>query len=107
MKYLCEPRGVSELTRDELRVVFFYAGGDRERCDKLIEGRGLYEQNTVTMPWGGIRIYPQYHAAALPRKHIYCGRPARECVSLVHVDVADIRDIGTERLHEGTGAHVV
>ena len=101
---LRQPRSTSEHTRDEPRAGFFYFGEDRESCDKFIEGPVLYEQTTS---YGGFRRYAQDLAAALPRKHMDRVRLAHECVSLVHVNVADCPEIDVDRLHERTGAHVV
>ena len=85
MKSRCEPKGMSELTSDELRVDFFYLGGDRESCDKVIGRRVPYEHTKHS----GVRRYAQDLVAALPRKHMHRVRIARECMSLVHVDVAE------------------
>ena len=96
MKSLCEPRGTSEHTRDKPRTGFIYFGGDGERCDKFVEDRIPHE---LTTPYGGVRRYAQDLAAVLPRKHMYRVRLARECVSLVHVDVAKRPETDVDRLH--------
>ena len=115
MKSLREPKGLSEHTRNELRTMTRSTshsrgdreGGDRERGDKPVPGHEDRILHALTTPYSGVRRYAQDLAAVLPRKHMYRVRLARECVSLVHVDVAKRPETDIDRLHLRTRAHIV